>query len=284
MLSPVPVHEKDTRSSETIGETVMFYFMQELFFFFLRILSLPFPRKSPVILMYHSVDSSGSQVSVSETKFIQQMKLLIKSGNTVVPLGLIKKWMKGHEELPPGAVALTFDDGFENNLAVFRFLNKHRLPVTVFLVAEFLGKNNDWRHSSLDAAKIMNLRQARSLAASFVEIGSHTLTHKNLSTLNYRDAFREIAGSRKLLQKSLKLPIPSFCYPFGKFTKEVKSIVLKAGYTLAVSVKPGHVEKNSDPFSLPRIPVSERTSENRLRFYLSSIALCYFRLRNHLKP
>ncbi len=83
------------------------------------------------ILTYHSIDSSGSIISVAPTLFQAHMEVLAGSRIPVVPLAEIQR--------RDGCLAITFDDGFENfESAALPFLEKYAFPATVFLVTRAL--------------------------------------------------------------------------------------------------------------------------------------------------
>jgi hypothetical protein len=92
------------------------------------------------ILTYHSIDSSGSPVSLSEQVFRAHARFLGSGRVKVVPLA----------ELPAvpdekDAVALTFDDGFLNFATTgLPVLSGLGLPATVFVVSDAVGGTNAW--------------------------------------------------------------------------------------------------------------------------------------------
>ena len=49
-----------------------------------------------------------------------------------------------------------------------------------------------------------------------ITIGAHTVSHPNLSALNYKEAFNEIYYSKYILENKLSHSIKHFAYPFGK--------------------------------------------------------------------
>ena len=81
------------------------------------------------ILTYHSVDESGSPISIAPAAFRRHVAWLAAHGPRVVSVDELLR-------LPPtaAAVALTFDDAFVNfaDLA-WPLLREHRLPATVFV-------------------------------------------------------------------------------------------------------------------------------------------------------
>src|SRR5690348_2083040 len=94
------------------------------------------PARSAV-LTYHSLDNSRSVISLPPAVFRDQMEALAGSGTPVVPLSEI------HNR--PGAVSITFDDGFANIADhALPILQRFSFPATVFVVGGHCGGYNDW--------------------------------------------------------------------------------------------------------------------------------------------
>jgi hypothetical protein len=51
-----------------------------------------------------------------------------------------------------------------------------------------------------------------------------------------------------------------FCFPYGRFDAAVKAAVRAAGYLAATTTRRGVARPGGDPYALPRISVSPRTS------------------------
>jgi peptidoglycan/xylan/chitin deacetylase (PgdA/CDA1 family) len=86
-----------------------------------------------------------------------------------------------------------------------------------------------------------------------VEIGSHTVTHPDLTTLSPAKAASELRRSRAHLESLLASPVTSFSYPHGLAREGLRSLVADAGYLRACASGGGLVSKGSDPFLLPRL-------------------------------
>jgi peptidoglycan/xylan/chitin deacetylase (PgdA/CDA1 family) len=71
--------------------------------------------------------------------------------------------------------------------------------------------------------------QLREIAQHF-EIGSHTLNHLPLNTVTGERAWLEISEGKAWLQDVLGKPVISFCYPRGKYTRSIISMVERAGF------------------------------------------------------
>ena len=92
-------------------------------------------------------------------------------------------WLAGEGELPRRAVLVSFDDAYTDLLEVAaRCWPSAASRRVVFAVAGHLGGANDWDHQK-GAASLRPACAAgscRAVAASGVEVGSHTINHRPL--------------------------------------------------------------------------------------------------------
>ncbi len=104
--------------------------------------------------------------------------------------------------------------------------------------------------------RLMTVEELRLLAASkWVTIGSHTVTHTQLSSLSPEAQREEMVTSKNQLQKWLGREITVFSYPFGgrrHFTKESMQLCREAGFTKAAANFPGQAHRWTDPHRIPR--------------------------------
>jgi peptidoglycan/xylan/chitin deacetylase (PgdA/CDA1 family) len=63
------------------------------------------------VLMYHSLDESGSAIWLNPTIFAEQMRLLHQGGYNVIPLSQVVKCRRDGQSPPDKSVVFTFDDG-----------------------------------------------------------------------------------------------------------------------------------------------------------------------------
>jgi peptidoglycan/xylan/chitin deacetylase (PgdA/CDA1 family) len=213
------------------------------------------------ILMYHKIAPVNPRSIlkghyVSPRLFARQMSALASRGYVVVPLSRV---LSG--EAPERAVAITFDDGYENYfMHALPILVRHGYPATVFLVANAIGGTNAWDAVEGDVEeKLMDLGQIREAQAAGTEFGSHTLDHVDLTAATPDEAWRQVNGSRCFLEECLDAPVVSFCYPYGRKTGAVREMVQRAGYRFACSTEKGSNTENTDPFSLRRVNVRRDT-------------------------
>ena len=94
---------------------------------------------------------------------------------------------------------------------------------------------------------------AREMAASGIDIGSHTVTHPILTHVDRETLTRELRESRSRLEQMLDREVTSFCYPNGDHNRHVRNAVANAGYRLAVTTECGLNDRTTDPLALRRV-------------------------------
>lgn len=168
------------------------------------------------VLTYHSLDRSGSPVSIEPDVFEEHVDWLASGQVEVTDLPQLL-------ELPSGtdAVAVTFDDGFRNFATeAWPLLRERRLPVTLFVVSGHAGGVNDWgtreerRH--VPELPLLDWRELGELADEGVALGSHTVTHPDLSQLEVEAVEEEVVGSADRIEAETGHRPRCFAYPYGR--------------------------------------------------------------------
>ena len=103
-------------------------------------------------------------------------------------------------------------------------------------------------------AEPMRWEDAAKLARMGMTIGSHSVTHSNMTLLSTEKLEAELLLSRRIIQGKLGVSCDHFCYPYGIFNPEARNAAKRAGYRSAVIVgKGGQGRIYSDPYMLPRL-------------------------------
>jgi peptidoglycan/xylan/chitin deacetylase (PgdA/CDA1 family) len=215
------------------------------------------------VLLYHSISQTDSRYAVTPHIFAQQMRYL-KAHYCPVRLLEVAEFVKGQGTLPDRAIAVTFDDGYADFFTnAFPLLEKYDIPATVFVCG-----GNVERKSLGNNLPLLSWEQIRALHHSgLVEIGSHALTHQNLTQLSQEDATTEISASRAIIGTQCGISPCCFAYPRGRFNMAVVQLVEKAGYEAAVTVE-SHLVQGGNPqatraqaqFMMPRLQIDRFTS------------------------
>jgi len=170
------------------------------------------------ILTYHSLDDSGSVVSVSPLLFADQMAELADGGWRGVNLSAAVAHKRESGGWRDKTVVITFDDAYasfhEHALAV---LADHGFSATVFVISDYVGGANDWAPppAGLGRLPLMSWSDITDAAQAGIEIGAHSRTHPDLSRLNGDALRREVEDSGRLIADRLGAAVRTFAYPYG---------------------------------------------------------------------
>jgi len=209
------------------------------------------------ILTYHSLDDSGSVISVAPAAFRAHMRSLRDRGFSGIALGRLLDAWEGRASLPPRPVVLTFDDAFRNFAEAARpVLEASGFGATVFAVAGRCGGTNDWpgQLARVPRLPLLSAAELRELAAAGFEIGSHGLTHAALDGLPPAEAEREVVGSKRALEDALGRAVEVLAYPYGRSGGGVRAVAA-AHYRGACGVEMAAARAAHDRHALPRIDV-----------------------------
>ena len=233
-------------------------------------------NRYPRILMYHMIKQhTGGKfkgLRVSPAMFERQVRYLAENGWHFFTM---QELMANKEHLPKKSVALTFDDGYEDNYThAFPILQKYGAKATIYIVVdrhdrEWSSKRKSKNNTGelMHEPKLTDAQISEMVESGLVEIGSHTMTHDNLTTLESEQKEFEIAGAKAEIEKRFGIVCHSFCYPFGLFDAEDVAVVKEAGYTNATTTQAGIDDLlTADPYRLKRITVSGK--DNFLAFKL----------------
>lgn len=225
--------------------------------------------ESPRVLMYHMIrdripDAKFNGLRLSPEMFDRQLKYLSEKGwtfHTITELHELAE--KGL--LAKKSVAITFDDGYEDNfINAFPIIKKYNAKATIYLVVDrhdrdWSGKRKEKNQGAglLLEPKLSDDQVKEMLASGVIEIGSHTLTHDNLMSLDSQNKRKEIHDSRSKIRSDFDIDCKAFCYPFGLYGMEEVELVKKAGYTTATTVNTGIDHRLTEhPCEISRITIS----------------------------
>jgi peptidoglycan/xylan/chitin deacetylase (PgdA/CDA1 family) len=228
-------------------------------------------RGRSVVLGYHGVASSRlrddlSLLQVSPARFRRHLELLLTAGFSFVTLAELARRADGGVP-EPGLAAVTFDDGMRNNhTTALPILSEYGIPATVYVTIGFIGAVSPWIGSSADGA-MMDEAQLRELAAAGWELGAHTMTHPDLSRLDYDSCRREIEDSRSELERIAGVKVETFAYPFGRYGAAALAAVRDTGMLAAVTTGSGSWQRYEitramigaiDPFPVVLLKLTDR--------------------------
>jgi peptidoglycan/xylan/chitin deacetylase (PgdA/CDA1 family) len=216
------------------------------------------------VLIYHKIDIPGKDILVrgaftAPKRFARQLAYLKKQGfNFYTASELIEHYLN-HGDFPPKAVALTLDDGWQDNYTnAFPILKDLGVKATIFLVPSCIGKTTDSVVPEGEKPRAhLSLENIREMSAFGIEFGSHSVNHKHLHRISPEEVTFEVEESKKQIEDLLQKPCRTFCYPAGFFDETAKQAVKNAGYIAAFTTVYGDNER-LDLYALNRIEILRR--------------------------
>lgn len=117
---------------------------------------------------------------------------------------------------------LSVDDGCQSDLRLADLASKYEIETIFYLPVE-------WHSLAFDKGyKPLTLDEALFISENF-EIGSHTITHRYLTRLDFDEAIYEITRSKNMLEYIFGYEITKFCPPRG-YTNDMLTRVTMMHY------------------------------------------------------
>jgi len=209
------------------------------------------------ILIYHRVLAQPDPLlpSLPDVRRFERQMALLKRCFHVLPLSVAVSCLR-RQRLPARAAAITFDDGYADNVEhALPILRRHGLNATFFIASAYLDGGQMWnddviahaRHTGLGPAALeqllqqlkylpfehrlraaralapprqadlmMTTAQLQALAAAGMQIGAHTHRHPILSAVPDAEALADIAQGKRMLEEITQAPVTLFAYPNGR--------------------------------------------------------------------
>lgn len=164
-----------------------------------------------------------------------------------------------HSQFSQGMVSINFDDGhlsaFNNAIPI---LDAAGLKSTNYIITGRLGSPG-----YIAVADVLTL-QVRGH-----ELGAHTRTHADLTTVTADQLSAEVAGSRQDLI-AVGVAADTFAYPSGRYNDAVVEAVRNAGYIAARTTIAGLDTPADDRFRLKCEVVLNTTTEDEVQSWINS--------------
>jgi len=221
------------------------------------------------ILTYHSIDPSGSPISIDRDAFAKHVDFLASSKVDVVDVEELLA-RTGERTDERDALAVTFDDGFVNFAAeAWPLLRAARIPTTLFVPSQRVGSDNRWEgrdEPGIPTAPLLGWDELRSLVGEGLTIGSHSRTHAHLDRLDGAEIEREVSQSALEIESELALRPRVFCYPYGDHDDRTVACVAKH-YACACTTRFDVLGAAEGPFRLPRLDAYYYRGAGRLEAF-----------------
>ena len=202
------------------------------------------PQGIPV-LYYHAVDEvPGNELYVRPAELDRQLAYLVEQGYHSISLAQLYQFLSNGQPLPAKPVALTFDDGYQDNyLKAAPILRKYGFTATVFMIS-----------GDIDAVpEYLTKNELVELTKDGWQIESHTVNHLYLTSLSKELINKELTKSKADLETATGSDVLFFTYPYGDYDNKVIQAVRDAGYLMAFTTAKGLVYPQTDLMRIPRV-------------------------------
>lgn len=203
--------------------------------------------------MYHYIrvcddpeDKNCPALSVSREAFTAQMQWMHDHGYVTVDM----EYFPHPYQIDGIPFVVTFDDGYADTYTdALPVLEQFGFTATWYIITDRIGKDS-----------YLSWDQVRDLVRRGMVIGSHTISHPDLTSITSSTVTGEVQGSKEKLMQELSTDVDAFCYPYGRFASTVVSAVQTAGYLTATTTVEGVARRDMNFLRLPRIRMKEATS------------------------
>jgi len=135
--------------------------------------------------------------------------------------------------------SMSVDDGHPLDLRMAALLHSHQIKATFYLPL-----------SNQEGMPVLAPSEMRALAQAF-EVGSHTRSHRFLTTLPGAEAWREINDGKQQLQDHLGSEVEGFCYPGGRYQHLHRLQVRAAGFRYARTTQNLRIDTDFPGLEMP---------------------------------
>lgn len=231
-----------------------------------------------LVLMFHSIGEQKSSLTISKKKLISIIDFFIKKKFIFSKLSEIENSIRNK-------IILTFDDGYKDNYSVLLpIIQKYNIPVTIFISTGFIGSvftdSSQIQYDMLDEIEIKELSKSH-----LVEIGAHSVNHRNFTDISDAEQKQEICESISCLENLIGEKITSFAYPRGKYNNETLKILQNTAIQHSVTVRDGYYNKSDliDKLEIKRINITESTSLLKLYLIIHGLYPIYKSIKQGIK-
>ncbi len=202
------------------------------------------------VLCYHKFGDRSTKMTISVSRFREQMQYLKDNDYRVIPLQEFIAFLNGKRQIPKRAVVLTMDDGHRSIYeAAFPVLKEFGFPATLFIYTDYINNGGlDWR------------QLADMISSGLVTVQLHSKTHDNLTLgadgetqqVYLRRLEQEVRLPKKRLIQHLQSTPVAYAYPYGDTNEQVIDVLKQEGLSIGLTVQSGGNAVFSYPFLLHR--------------------------------
>ena len=228
----------------------------------------PYYRDQVVVLMYHQLGPIENRITITPERFKRHLDILNEKYFTIIDMSAYLNFLQGGS-VPPNAVLLTFDDGYETfYTTVYPELKRRNVTATNFVVGKLIDDPGNAPHLPYDPINDMphltwdQMREMKKDGMSFL---NHTydlhyyfnqkvgLMQPALSSFLYLEekgrfetikeynarVQSDLTLAERRLQEELGAQPPILCFPYGEYNETLLQLCERMGFKLFFTCKEG---------------------------------------------
>lgn len=228
----------------------------------------PLYKDQVMVLMYHNIDPFfKSGATITPQLFHDQLEKIKENHFNVISMKEFEEFAKGNGDVPPNALLITFDDGYESFYKyAYPELKNWGFPATNFVI---VGCTDQPYLSHLPHLKWDEIKEMKAANMTFY---SHTYNQHDYVAINpsgykkpvllgptyieeearketekqYEDRVRaDLSLAQKRLKEELGDDQNILCFPYGAYNEKVIGIAKSLGMDLFFTIQPGINERGS---------------------------------------
>lgn len=218
-------------------------------------LPVSFAHAATILIYHHFGVAKYPTTNVGVEQFQEQMDYLAANNYHVITLATLVDSLHNQKQLPPKAVVITIDDGYES---IYRnawpILRRAGYPFSVFINARSIDAGYE---NYLNWDEILEMHQHG------VDFQDHSYSHyrmaeppEEFSENDYRRWIRDdLRKNSAIIASRLGEKPRFFAIPYGEYNRQVMDEARSLGYEAILTQDPGSVSQATDPYQLPREPI-----------------------------
>jgi peptidoglycan/xylan/chitin deacetylase (PgdA/CDA1 family) len=222
--------------------------------------------------MYHRIVSpvcpipgnnrEEARYAVDLDEFVWQLKQMKAAGMEGVSVRMAHESLTAGNPVRGNQVVFTFDDG---NRSDFEHVMPH-LSEMGFSGTFFVGSGRVGAEGGLEPEML------RTMTGEGLDVGSHGMTHRFLTSLSAAEEEEELRRSKAILEDVTGSAVDYFAPPGGRIGPRGLAALKRLSYRAVCTSKFGLNDRNKFRFTYKRIPVTAATSRSRFNGFLSGSA------------
>ncbi|WP_282942105.1 polysaccharide deacetylase family protein [Paenibacillus sp. RC67] len=201
------------------------------------------------VLTYHHIDPEESEYTISPERFREHLLALTANNYKVISTSEFVAFLKDNKPIPPNAVVITFDDGYESYYKyAYPELKKQGMTSTNFLIVNSVGdRTAETPFMTWDEIKQMNNDGFDFFSHTFDSHGFNTnekgkqvspLTHRiwleSENRMETEDEYKnrvvkDLTQAEKMLHEQLGNTLSILCLPHGRYNQSLIDLSSQAG-------------------------------------------------------